>query len=342
MVAITLAMATGVHAQGPSDVAARVGGVDVRVHEVDAWLSQHDPAAFERIRRQQYEQRRVALDGLIADRLLQREAEANGLEVEALLEREVQRRTKTVGPQDVAAFLIDNPLPPDVDRVSATPTVMALLQRRARDAARQRYLDELRHGAVPVQLVLEPPRVTNLTAAHSPSRGRPDAPVTVVVCRRVVPALERLTDRFPNDVQLVWRHYPLAIHRQAARAAQASQCAHGQGRFWEYHDALFQQPDRLDAGGLEDAARRSGLDVEAFRGCVALGARAGEVALDQDAGRKAGVSGTPTVFVNGIPYVGALSFEAYEQAVLEELSRRDGAGGGTGAGGPATGAFGGG
>jgi len=329
-----LAMATGVQAQEPSDVVARIAGAEVRVHEVDAWLATHDPAAFERIRRQQYEQRRLALDGLIGDRLLQREAAANGMAVEALLEREVERRTRAIGPQEVTAFLTENPLPPDVDRLSAAPTVMALLQRRARDTARQAYMTELR-GSVSVQLALEPPRVTNLTAPHSPSRGRPDAPVTVVVfsdfecpfCRRVVPALERLSERFPGEVQVVWRHYPLAIHRHAARAAQASQCAHAQGLFWEYHDALFRQPDRLDADGLGEAALRSGLEVESFNACLVEGSRAGEVALDQEAGRRAGVSGTPTVFVNGVPYVGALSFETYEQAVLEELSRRDGAGG---------------
>lgn len=329
--ALTLVFVTSsaVFGQTPADVAARVGGEIIHVADVDAWLARHDPAIVDRLRRQEYEQRRRALDALIDEALLLRDAEREGLSTASLLERETSRRAGTVGPEQVAAFLAENPLPPGTDAASAAPTVAALLQRRSRDVARQAYLDELRRGPVAVQLVLEPPRAGELVAPHSPRRGAAAAPIEVVVfsdfecpfCRRVVPALARLEERFPGDVSFVWRHFPLAMHPRAAPAAEASQCAHAQGRFWQYHDALFRQPERLDAAGLEEAARTAGLDLESFTRCVSTHVRAGDVERDREAGSRAGVTGTPTVYINGVQHVGALPFEAYERAVLEELAR---------------------
>ncbi len=189
--------------------------------------------------------------------------------------------------------------------------------------------------------MLEPPRTALTAAPHNPVRGRPGAPVDVVVfsdfecpfCRRTEPVLNRLAERFPVEVRFVWKHYPLSIHPNAAGAAEASQCAHDQGRFWAYHDALFVDHAALDEGGLVEVARRLDLDRDLFVACLRSHAHAAEVKADTETGRRAGVAGTPTVFVNGVALVGALSFDTYERAVLDELARlRPGASGATATG----------
>ena len=91
-----------------------------------------------------------------------------------------------------------------------------------------------------------------------------------------------------------------------AERAEAAQCAHDQGRFWDYHDALFADPSRLQRESLIETARRLGLEMETFEACVTSHAHAADVSADVKVGEQAGVGGTPTVFVNGVGFVGAL------------------------------------
>ena len=123
-----------------------------------------------------------------------------------------------------------------------------------------------------VEVRREPSRVRVTGAPYSPRVGAEAAPVQVVVfsdfecpyCRRAAPVLRRVAAAFPNDVSLIWRHFPLGIHPSAPRAAEAAQCAEDQGRFWEFHDALFSQSASLAVVSMAAVARTLGLDAERF------------------------------------------------------------------------------
>ncbi len=167
-----------------------------------------------------------------------------------------------------------------------------------------------------------------------PYRGPDDAPVTLLeftdyecpFCaqhfRQTYPGL---LSEYEGKLKYVIRNFPLSsIHPQAQRAAEAAECAEEQGRFWEYHDLLFQRAPALGMEHLTAYAAEVGLDVERFDDCLESGRKADVVAADFDAGLSYGVSGTPTFFINGRRVGGALSldeFESYIDAALEEVQQ---------------------
>ncbi len=167
-----------------------------------------------------------------------------------------------------------------------------------------------------------------------PYRGPDDAPVTLLeftdyecpFCaqhfRQTYPGL---LSEYEGKLKYVIRNFPLSnIHPQAQRAAEAAECAEEQGRFWEYHDLLFQRAPALSMEHLTAYAAELGLDAERFEDCLESGRRADVVAADFDDGLSYGVSGTPTFFINGRRVGGTLSleeFETYIDAALDEAQQ---------------------
>jgi protein-disulfide isomerase len=110
-----------------------------------------------------------------------------------------------------------------------------------------------------------------------------------------------LQRRHPDDLRYVFRNFPLShVHPDAQHAAEAAEAAEAQGKFWEMHDALFEQQRWLDDDALVDRAEGIGLDLERFEREMAAHAHAGRVHEDVETGKRSAVQGTPTFFVNGI------------------------------------------
>jgi protein-disulfide isomerase len=167
------------------------------------------------------------------------------------------------------------------------------------------------------------------TELEAPSRGPAGAPVTIVefsdyqcpFCKRAEPTVEQLLKRYPEQVRVVYRHFPLDGHADARPAAEAAACAHDQGKFWEYHALVFQSSPKLSKETLRELAGKAALDVAAFDACLAEGRHQATVQTDLEAGREAGVSGTPAFFVNGIPLSGARSLQDFVKLVDAELAK---------------------
>ena len=130
-----------------------------------------------------------------------------------------------------------------------------------------------------------------------------------------------------GKVKLVYRNFPLSnLHQNAEKAAEAGECANRQGKFWEYHDLLFKN-GKSDGTGLavEDLKKYAdqlglnkgtlGFGTNKFNQCLDKGEAVDVVKQDQADGTAAGVSGTPTLFVNGKMIVGARPFANFEQAI---------------------------
>ncbi|MER7778538.1 Na+/H+ antiporter NhaA [Streptomyces sp. NPDC096191] len=169
---------------------------------------------------------------------------------------------------------------------------------------------------------------------HDHVRGPADAAVTLVeygdfecpYCGQAEGVVRDLLGS-ETDVRYVWRHLPLTdVHPNAQAAAEASEAAARQGRFWEMHDLLMDRQDELGERDLLRHARELGLDMEVFRDDLARRRGARRVAEDVDSADLSGVSGTPTFFVNGRRHRGAFDIDALKRAV-EQARRRALAGG---------------
>jgi len=161
----------------------------------------------------------------------------------------------------------------------------------------------------------------------SPMLGSASAKVEVQVwedfqcpfCSKIAPSLKEFQKRFPNDVRIVYKHMPLTdIHDHAQQAAEASMAAAAQGKFWEYHDILYANQSALDSNNLESYAQQAGLDVAKFKADMAKGVGRDIISRDANEGRQAGVSGTPSVFINGLKYQGP---KGYPPEGLEAVAR---------------------
>jgi protein-disulfide isomerase len=208
------------------------------------------------------------------------------------------------------------------------PQIRNFLVRNRTEAVIQEHVKQLAEKRDIVYL-LEPDRV-DLSAEDSPSDGPADAPITVVefsdfecgYCRRVVDTLDQVKENYGDQVRIVFRHFPLGSHPNAQKAAEASMCANDQGKFWPMHDLLFAEQSSLDVESLKKKADRLGLERAAFVDCLDSSKYGEKVRSDMEAGKSAGVRGTPALFVNGISVPGgAVPYERLAAAIDDELMR---------------------
>ena len=128
-----------------------------------------------------------------------------------------------------------------------------------------------------------------------------------------------MKEKYGDKVRIVFRQYPLPIHQNAQKAAEASLCANDQGKFWEMHDAMFSNQQELGGRQLKAKAAELGLNAEKFNSCLDSGQDAAEVQADMKAGSAAGVSGTPAIFINGRFISGAVPIEQITSVIDDEL-----------------------
>ncbi|HEY7460295.1 MAG TPA: DsbA family protein [Gemmatimonadota bacterium] len=170
-------------------------------------------------------------------------------------------------------------------------------------------------------------------AGDAPSMGPAGAAVTLIefsdfecpFCTRVGGTLRRLLQDRP-DVRLVYMQYPiLSLHPGAMLPAEASVEAQRQGKFWEFHDALFEHGSGLDRSTVLEIAARVGLDVKALERALDQRTHRARVERDMNIGEGLGITGTPTFFINGYRVVGALPYERFVAIynLLLRASRRD-------------------
>jgi protein-disulfide isomerase len=331
VIAALLAASVAVASPAPeSDVVARVGARAITASELEAAAARR----LIEVKSREHDLKRQALEDLVELELLRQEAARRGISVEALMAAEVDAKASPVGEWDVAAYRSSHAAAFEGKSDAQAREEAARRVREARLAQRRfGFLAELR-ARTPSSIALPPPRVA-VDVAGSPSRGPVDAPVTIVefsefqcpFCRRVLPALREVEDRYRGRIRLVFRHFPLARHKDAPKAAEAAECARDQGRFWEMHDRLFENAERLGIADLKRHARAVGLDGPAFDGCLDSGRHEGRWRRDLADALSYGASGTPMFFVNGRLVSGAQPFAVFARVIEEELKGKAGGGG---------------
>lgn len=128
--------------------------------------------------------------------------------------------------------------------------------------------------------------------------------------------------QYPGSVKWAFRDFPIAsLHPQAPKAAEAARCAGDQGKFWEYHDLLFDSQPRAAIADFKRFAEQLKLDPTTFGLCLDSGKQRGAVQSDVEDGTRLGVTGTPTFFINGRILVGAQPLEKFRNVIEAELRR---------------------
>jgi protein-disulfide isomerase len=135
-----------------------------------------------------------------------------------------------------------------------------------------------------------------------------------------MPLFEQVLDKYPDNVKIVFKHYPLAFHDQALPAALASMAAGEQGKFWEYHDELFLHQNSLSSDKYLEIAQNMGLDLKMFSLDMMRPSVRKKIEQDISDAQKAGVTGTPTLFVNGRK-VKKRDFDAMSKLIDAELAK---------------------
>ncbi len=175
-----------------------------------------------------------------------------------------------------------------------------------------------------------PAAKVDIQVGDSPAKGPRTAPVTVVAfsdfqcpfCSRAVPTLKQIEDTYKGKVRIAFKHLPLSFHQNAQIAAEASMAAAEQGKFWEFHDKLFENQRQLDRPSLEKYAQDLGLNVAKFKAALDSGKFKKRVEEDAALAAKVGATGTPTFFVNGKSVVGAQPFDTFKPLIDAELAAK--------------------
>jgi len=277
------------------------------------------------LRNQEYQIKKQALDNLIDEKLIQAEAKKKGVSTDKLLEQEVDAKIGDPTDAEAYAFYLGQRSQGPFDDAKAQ--MKASLKQAKLQRARQDFYTQLRKGSQ-VAMLLQPPKVD---VSHDPARvrGNPKAPVMIVefadfqcpYCQQVEPTLKMVLAKNEGQVAISFRDMPLTqIHPLAQGAAEAARCAGEQGKFWEYHDALFANQNKLDKPGLLEQARSLKLDDKQFDSCLTSERYKTQIEQDAQDARHAGVNGTPAFFINGVFLNGNQPEATFETTIQDALA----------------------
>jgi protein-disulfide isomerase len=279
-----------------------------------------------------FELRRESLEQVVLEDLVGMEAKKRGMTSEQFLKEEIEAKTPPPSEEEVQRFWenVKPQLPPDATLEQFKDRISQQLSRpKQQERARQVFAELKQKANVEIKLAAPMPPKKEVEPT-GPSKGPENAAVTIVefsdfqcpYCSRAAGTVQQVMENYPGKVRLVFRHFPLESHQQAPKAAEAAMCANDQGKFWEYHDALFKNQEKLGPDDLKQHAQSLGLDAAKFDQCLSSGKHGELVKKDMAAGQKVGVSGTPAFFINGMMISGAQPLDEFKRLIDAELSAR--------------------
>jgi protein-disulfide isomerase len=305
--------------QDGSTVIAEIAGRKVTADE----LTEKEAGKLLQARYKYYVAEREALEQFIDDQLLEMQAKKESVSLDELFKRHVSINVQEPTEDQLRFYYegVQTDESYDTARANIINTVHQLRLKKARDA----YIAELR-GEYGVVVELNQPSA-KVEVGDAPRLGPENAPVQIVefadyecpYCQKVNEDLKKVREQFGDQVSMVYKDFPLPMHPLAGRAAEAARCAGVQGKFWEFHDSLF-QTKKLQIPDLKQEARTLQLDAARFDHCLDSGEQIPTVKKDAQEGQRLGLQGTPSFFVNGHFMSGAIGYAKLRETVLQELS----------------------
>jgi protein-disulfide isomerase len=281
-----------------------------------------------KLRLNTYQLTQQALDVTINDLLLLAEASRRNVPPEEIIRKEITEKLHSPTEAEIAKFFEENKARIPTDLATASSQIASFLEEKDRQRLEEEMSARLRSGANIRYLISRPELpLQTISVDDDPVRGVASAPVTIIeftdfqcpACASLQPMLEEVLKSYGDKVKLVVRDFPLPMHANARKAAEAANAANAQGKFFEYTALLFKRQDALDVPSLKKYASELGLNRAQFDAALDSAKYAAEVKHDIDDGTLYGVDSTPAVFVNGVA-VTEMSVDALRAAIDRGLA----------------------
>ncbi|MEQ1566797.1 MAG: thioredoxin domain-containing protein [Myxococcota bacterium] len=305
------------------EVVAEIRGKPVTWNEVFA----ASPAELIEAEVAASETRRQAVESFVMQQLIAAEAAKTGQTEEQLVRTEVAAKATPVTDAEIEAFYHENvaQMPGPLEQMR--PQIGQYLEQQRGTEVVRALVGRLRTEAG-VKVSMPRYRI-EVDAKNAPRKGSPTAPVQIVefsdfqcpYCSDAAATVRKIEEKYGDKVSVVYRNFPLEMHAQAGRAAEAALCANDQGGFWAYHDALFADRKAWTDEDLRGYAKAVDINVKQFGKCLEAGAHKAEIEVDKLDGARVGMTGTPGFYVNGIVMSGAQPIEAFVEVIDAELAR---------------------
>ncbi|HYS52795.1 MAG TPA: thioredoxin domain-containing protein [Thermoanaerobaculia bacterium] len=308
-----------------SQVVATVNGKAITARDIESRVA----ASLLPLRQQEYEVKAEAARAIAFERLKAAEAARRGISVDELYRLEVTSKVPAPTDGEINTMLrfLRSRLPQEPAEARA-----AVIESLRNQKTEQREMDFRKEifARATFELRIQPPRAKIDVTGNDPVRGKAGAPVTIIefsdfqcpYCGQSQETLREIEKEYAGRVRLVFKHFPLEeIHENARLAAEASLCANDQRKFWELHDWMFNNVQKLSRDQIVAAAPAMEMDASALGKCIDEHRHAKDIDADFADGQEAGVRGTPTFFVNGRLISGKPTFENFHDVIDQELRK---------------------
>ena len=279
------------------------------------------------VQEQLYLLRKGDVDMKINDILLNQEAQKRGVTARAVLDAEISSKVPVVTEAQALDFYNKNKAQIGAEFPQVKYQIIQYMQQNEQQRLEGAFAERLRNTAsVQTFITPPPPPVFQIATDDQPTKGNQSASVTVVEftdfqcpsCAAAQPTLERLMKEYGDRVRFVIRDFPLQMHPEARKAAEAAEAAREQGKYWDFTAILFRNQSALKPEQLKQYAQVLGLDRAKFDTALDTGKFADKVDRDISDGSKVGVGSTPTFFVNG-RRTRDITYEALKAAIEDAL-----------------------
>lgn len=312
-------------ADNPDKTIATVNGMEIKEKDIDPGM-QHE---LKKVQGEIFKMKMNAINDVIDEKLLEIKAKAQNQTVEEMLNDYYKQNIKEPNEKDIKAYYeFSKKKVGDKEYAEVKEKVIAFIRANQESALKRKLLRSLRKEAN-IEFAIEVPR-TEIEFGESPSRGKQEAPVTIVEyadlqCTQsgdINEIITKIINEYGDSIYYVFKDFPLDFHANAQKAHEATYCAKEENKYWEMLELLFKNQTKLSTKNIKNYAKKLGLNMEFFNKCLDKGVFAEVVRQNYEYGKNIGVGTTPTIFINGIMLTGKRPYSTYKKLIDLELERK--------------------
>ena len=318
-----------VHKDAPKPgVAAKIGDQEISDEELigESKLNLLD------LEKQIYKLKLNRLKDLIVEKMVGKEAKNAGMSTEEYIEKKIAKGKLSVTDKDFKGFLKERGW--TEEQVAQNPQIKdkiySFLKDGKKDEVVQAYVVTLTKKT-PVEVYFKKPKSNvEVPVGDSPLWGDKTAPVTIFefsdfqcpFCKKGADVMKEVKKKYKGKVKVVFKHFPLPMHKDAPYASEASMCVYEQSpdKFWKFYGIIFENQTKLSKEDIEKYAKESGADIAKYKSCVEAKKYEGFIHSEMAFGEKLGIRSTPTFLINGEMVQGALPIESFSETIDDALS----------------------